>query len=102
MTNVPMPESIIEFRVDRIGRESDVIFAYEVSRLDEGHYKAITTTQAEAYANAKVREALEQAALTIEANAEACNTDTRIMLRANAAAVRALIPSTPARLESEQ
>lgn len=69
----------------------------------EAHEKPlITTDQAEAYANARVREALEEAAGIIKANAEACDSGTRIMLRANAEAVLALIPSTPARPESEQ
>lgn len=62
----------------------------------------ITTEQAEVYAAARVREALEEAAGIIKANAEACDSGTRIMLRANAGAVLALLPSTPARPESEQ
>lgn len=66
------------------------------------HTKLYNEEQMEAYANAMVREALERAAGIIRANAEACDSGTRIMLRANAEAVLALIPSTPARSESEQ
>ena len=104
MSKVTMPEPVA-FRwrvpiVDSDGRqcgESDWKFGTEKGGLPWWtRDNLITTTQAEAYKDACVREALEKAASIIETNAEACNTDTRIMLRANAAAVRALIPSTPA------
>ena len=52
----------------------------------------ITTNQAEAYANDRVKQALEEAAMILKANAEVCHSDTGIILRANAEAIRALIP----------
>lgn len=54
----------------------------------------ITTDQAEAYANGRVREALEEAAMILKANAEVCHSDTAIILRSNAEAIRALIAAT--------
>lgn len=58
-----------------------------------GHVYGYTRKQMEAYANAMVRESLEEAAMILETNAEACNADTEIILRANAEAIRALIPA---------
>ena len=67
----------------------------------------ITTEQAEAYANARVREALEQAAQACESRIRTGDpgidtTEVDIEAVACAAAIRALLPSTPARPESEQ
>lgn len=50
----------------------------------------------EAYAAAKVREALEQAAHIIETNAAGCNEMTLYILHSQIAIIRALPPSTPA------
>lgn len=74
----------------------------------ESHEKPlITTTQAEAYAAAKVREALEEAAQACEArigqhspgmtpeDVEDCDEEARLC----AAAVRALIPPLPGPVE---
>lgn len=88
MTKVTMPRAVGYVTRDTSQADMD-------AELPEGT-PIITTTQAEAYANARVREALEQAAGIIKANAEACDSGTRIMLRANAEAVLAIIPSTPA------
>ena len=96
MTKVTMPEPVA-YR----SKESPYLFSLGGPGTD-GFDGLITTTQAEAYADAMVREALEQAAGIIKANAEACDSGTRIMLRANAEVVLALISSTPARPESEQ
>lgn len=54
----------------------------------------ITTTQAEAYADARVREALEEAATIIEKNALDCIPTTAVILLSQAQAIRALLPST--------
>src|SRR5690625_6041884 len=58
------------------------------STFSRYRYGLITTAQAEAYADACVRGALENAAMILKANAEACNIDTAIILRANAEAMR--------------
>ncbi len=61
----------------------------------------ITTTQAEAYAAAKVREALEEAIAAVET----CRTTGTIRhgtVSDCIEAIRALFPSTPARPESER
>ena len=100
MTNkVTMPEPVA-FRwrapiVDSDGRqcgESDWKFGTKKG----GHPwwtrdNLITTNQAEAYANAMVKQALGEAAMILKANAEACHSDTRIMLRANAEAILDLL-----------
>lgn len=61
----------------------------------------ITTEQAEEYAAAKVREALEEAIAAVES----CRTTGTIRhgtVSDCIEAIRALLPSTPARPESEQ
>lgn len=67
-----------------------------------GHeVSVITTTQAEAYANTRVREALEEAIAAVES----CRTTGTIRhgtVSDCIEAIRALLPSTPARPESEQ
>lgn len=65
---------------------------YEVERIPNPKHRYVTTDQAEAYAEARVRGALEEAAMILKANAESCNIDTAIMLRANAEAILALMP----------
>lgn len=53
----------------------------------------ITTDQAEAYATAKVREALEEAALLVNRNSDQCSSLVgKVLLSSNADAIRALIP----------
>ena len=86
MSNVPMPP----------------VWGSAINDAGDGHVDLITTDQAEAYADARVREALEQAARIIEANAAGCNETTFYILHSQIAAIRALIHSTPARPESEQ
>lgn len=55
------------------------------------YFDSYSKQQMEAYKDACVREALEEAAMILKANAEACHSDTRIMLRANAEAILSLI-----------
>lgn len=101
MTKVTMPDPVAYAHRDILRRGNCVERIYPTAKHGSESVGLITTDQAEAYANARVREALEQAAGIIKANAEACDSGTRIMLRANAEAVLALISSTPARPESE-
>jgi len=54
-------------------------------------HQLITTAQAEAYAAAKVREVLEEAAIVVEKNALACTPTTAVILLSQAQAIRALI-----------
>ncbi|WP_322997921.1 hypothetical protein [Castellaniella sp.] len=72
-------------------KESPYLFSLGGPETD-GFDGLITTTQAEAYANARVREALEEAAQIADAHNAFATYD----------AIRALLPSTPARPESEQ
>lgn len=76
--------------------------------LDTGHFRKkvpadadasafrslITTTQAEAYADARVREALEEAESIVRSNADASSSMAKEMLHSNADAILALIPPT--------
>lgn len=95
-----MPEPVAHFLVDSgSGSFAQVAPEYAVDDDVVGLYGDL---QMEAYKDACVREALEQAAGIIKANAEACDSGTRIMLRANAEAVLALLPSTPAQLAAKQ
>lgn len=98
-----MPEPVA-FRwrapiVDSVGRqcgESDWKFGAEKGGLPWWtRDNLITTDQAEAYKDACVRDALEDAAMLLEANAEVCHSDTGNILRSNADAIRALIPKEP-------
>lgn len=80
--------------------------AYKFQRAAQAS-NLITTTQAEAYADARVREALEEAARACESRIRTGDpgvdtTEVDIEAVSCAAAIRALIPSTPARPESEQ
>ncbi|MGB3271091.1 MAG: hypothetical protein WBA65_14165 [Rhodanobacter sp.] len=59
----------------------------------------ITTEQAEAYAAARVREALEEAEAAIT---DLLSKQSSVRAADAIAAIRALLPSTPARPESEQ
>lgn len=54
----------------------------------------VTTAQAEAYANARVREALEEAESIVRSNADASSSMAKEMLHSNADAILALIPPT--------
>ena len=64
---------------------------YERMGLNEKR-SLITTDQAEAYAAAKVREALEKAESIVRSNADACSSlDVKAMLHSNADAIRTLI-----------
>lgn len=79
--------------------------AYRFQRAAQFNH-LITTAQAEAYANARVREALEQAAQACESRIRTGDpgvdtTEVDIEAVSCAAAIRALLPSTPARPESE-
>lgn len=65
-------------------RDPTLIPFYDTTLYDD--------TRLEAYANARVREALDEAAMILKANAEECNIDTARILRSNAEAIRALIP----------
>lgn len=96
MTKPTMPEPVA-YR----SKESPYLFSLGGPDTD-GFDGLITTTQAEAYAAARVREALEQAAIVVEKNALACTPTTAVILLSQAQAIRALLPSTPARPESEQ
>lgn len=68
------------------------VWGSAINDAGDGHVDLITTDQAEAFANARVREALEEAAAILQANAQSCETNTRIILRSNAEAVLAMIP----------
>lgn len=60
----------------------------------------ITTTQAEAYKDACVREALEKAESIVRSNADACaSLAVRVMLHSNADAIHSLIPPLPGPVE---
>lgn len=79
--------------------------AYKFQRAAQAS-NLITTTQAEAYKDACVREALEQAAQACESRIRTGDpgvdtTEVDIEAVSCAAAIRALLPSTPARPESE-
>lgn len=56
------PDPVVEFRIDSMGLVREPLFTNETTHLAAGYYKAITTDQAEAYKDACVREALEEAA----------------------------------------
>lgn len=100
MTKVTMPEPVM-----RIYAEGGIRTVTEwrdgARDLPDGDHDLITTTQAEAYANARVREALEEAIAAVES----CRTTGTIRhgtVSDCIEAIRALLPSTPARPESEQ
>lgn len=84
-TTMPEPVERVVLRDDG----PHLVYEHQVFSTDK---RLITADQAEAYKDACVRQGLEDAAMILKANAEACHSDTRIMLRANAEAIRALIP----------
>lgn len=112
MTKTTMPEPVARQFQDRAGKWYGFI--------DQRHYEntladgtwpirnLITTTQAEAYADARVREALEEAYQSAREVEEKLLADHLQHVSGPAAAnyvanrIRALLPSTPARPESEQ
>ncbi len=92
---IPMPEPVA-YR----SKESPYLFSLGGPGTD-GFDGLITTTQAEAYKDACVREALEEAIAAVES----CRTTGTIRhgtVSDCIEAIRALLPSTPARPESEQ
>lgn len=100
MSNVPMPEPVAWVRRHPDGALSAEYLrneAIEPVRKESGAWiPMITTTQAQAYTDARVKEALEEAAAIVDANATACTGQIRKgLLRSNAAAIRALIPNPP-------
>src|SRR5690554_6631361 len=95
MTNIQMPDPVGLTTPENLASVQGGGVArkfWSVSMRAENEVSLYSTTQMEAYADAKVRQALDEAAMILKANAEACHSDTRIMLRANAEAIRALIP----------
>lgn len=95
---IPMPEPAAYIRSSSMLSPSPrcvASLAY-VSQIDqergELYEPVITTTQAEAYANARARAALEEAATIIEKNALDCIPTTAVILLSQAAAIRAMIP----------
>src|SRR5690625_3285701 len=89
MTNkTPMPEPVAWMHEEWDHTITNDDKSAAQSTFSRYRYGLITTAQAEAYADACVRGALENAAMILKANAEACNIDTAIILRANAEAMR--------------
>ena len=72
--------------------------AIELVRKQSGAWlPMITTTQAEAYADQRVREVLEAVAAIVQENHDACDEiNSRLTLKATIRAIRALIPKEPA------
>lgn len=66
MSKTKMPEPVAEFRIDQLGNVREPFFTGETGNLYAGYYKAITTDQAEAYAQAVRREALEEVISLLE------------------------------------
>ncbi|WP_039052096.1 hypothetical protein [Bordetella avium] len=101
MSKVAMPEPFVLMQNNPWGGHAEVIRS---ARGEDGVIDCYTTDQMEAYAAAKVREALEEAAQACEArigqhapgmkpeDVEGCDEEARLC----AGAIRALIPSTPA------
>ena len=96
MSNVKMPDPVAWVRRHPDGAltaeylENEVIS--EVRKQSGAWLPLITTDQAEAYADARVRETLEEAASIIETNAAGCNETTFYILHSQIEAIRALIP----------
>jgi len=88
MIKSTMPEPVVE--VDKYNNSSELQYTYlsPYGGLSHGTY-LITTTQAEAYADARVREALEEAAEIADRNNDFSTYD----------AIRALIPPLPGPVE---
>ncbi|SAI62942.1 Uncharacterised protein [Bordetella trematum] len=101
MIKVAMPQPFILVQNNPWGGHAEVIRS---ARGGDGVIDCYTTDQMEAYATAKVREALEEAAQACEArigthapgmtpeDVEDCDEEARIC----ADVIRALVPSTPA------
>lgn len=83
---MPDPVAVVDYDTDK-GLFVDILDG----ELKQGD-TLITTGQAEAYADARVREAMEEAASIVQANARSCtNITTRLVLEANARAIVDLI-----------
>lgn len=95
MTKVTMPEPVAWMHEEFDHTITDNNKRAASSTFSRYRYGLITTTQAEAYADAKVREALEEAASVLENNSDACRSlAVRVLLSSNADAIRALMPRT--------
>lgn len=95
MTQVKMPEPL-RLRWNKYTGRYDISEDHRAA----GDADLITTTQAEAYAYARVRVALEEAESIVRNNADACSTlAVKVMLHSNADAIRALIPPLPGPVE---
>lgn len=104
MTKVAMPDPVAYAHRDILRRGNCVERIYPTAKHGSESVGLITTDQAEAYANFRVREALELAADTCAGIAIPTSHDApnkQVALEC-ALAIRALLPSTPARPESEQ
>jgi hypothetical protein len=104
MTKTTMPDPVAWAHRDILRRGNAVERIQPNARYGAESLGLYTAEQAEAYANARVREALELAAYTCAGIAIPTSHDEpnkQVALEC-ALAIRAMIPSTPARPESEQ
>ncbi|RIQ51027.1 hypothetical protein [Bordetella avium] len=97
MSKIAMPEPFVLIQKNPWGGHAEVIRS---ARGEDGVIDCYTTDQMEAYAAAKMREALEEAAnIAINApiTADMLDSDGAKAVSFHASArIRALIPSTPA------
>lgn len=88
MSKVTMPDPVAKVTVGDSVKYEHI----DCWNLDIGVHDLISTTQAEAYADARVRKALEEAALIVDLATQHHHVECWSSLEKQAAAIRALKP----------
>lgn len=97
MSKVTMPEPAAYVNAETLERYPTYLaFAEKPSHKNVMFVSLFTTTQAEAYAAAKVREALKEAAWIVDLATQSHHVECWDNLESLATRIRALIPSTAA------
>lgn len=91
---IPMPDPMVEVDKQIVSSELQYTYLAPSGGMEHGTY-LITTTQAEAYADARVREALERAAKIVELATQHHHVECWGSLEEQAASIRELIPTDP-------